>query len=193
MESSTVRPWSPLSAEAYAALALEAHALLADVPLPSGPREATMLEVRRVAEAAARRGGGGRVVSGLFALRGVLGAWLGLDEVPSGPASGVAGRVPEPIRAASLVPPGTMDGPFRVLYVLPSEALSETRNATVEAWLVWGLRPVAGGHDLVFAVHVRPTGPLTRPYLALIAPFRRFLVYPRLLRALHDAWVREDG
>ena len=97
-------------------------------------------------------------------------------------------RVPPEVLAESLVEPGSKDGPFRVVYVTKGEALSEIRNATVQAYLVWALKPAPHGCRLFFAIHVKPVGRWTRPYLALIAPFRRFVVYPQLLRRLHAAW-----
>ena len=38
--------------------------------------------------------------------------------------------------------------------------------------------------------HVRPVNAWTRLYLALINPFRRWIVYPSLLRQYHEAWKR---
>jgi len=90
-----------------------------------------------------------------------------------------------------MVEPGTLDGPFALLYVHPTEAVSEIRNATVHAFLVWSLECVPDGYQLFWAIHVLPVGHWTRPYLALIDPFRRWLVYPSLLRRIHEAWSRE--
>lgn len=36
----------------------------------------------------------------------------------------------------------------------------------------------------------RSVGCITAPYMRLIDPFRRFIVYPALLRAVHAAWMR---
>ena len=46
-----------------------------------------------------------------------------------------------------------------------------------------------GGHFLYLAVHVLPVGRWTRPYMMLIDPFRRWLVYPAMLRGIHQAWL----
>jgi hypothetical protein len=46
------------------------------------------------------------------------------------------------------------------------------------------------------AVYVRPRGPLGAAYLALIAPLRRSVVYPALLREIGRPWAtrpRADG
>lgn len=47
----------------------------------------------------------------------------------------------------------------------------------------------AGGYRFYFAVYVANVSPLTPVYMALIEPFRRFLVYPALLGNLRAAWV----
>ena len=100
-------------------------------------------------------------------------------------------RLTEADRRQSIVEPGTHDGPFAVLYVHESEAVSEIRNATVHAFLVWALEPAPEGCQLFWAIYVLPVSGWTTPYLALIDPFRRWLVYPSLLRRFHEAWCRE--
>jgi hypothetical protein len=91
----------------------------------------------------------------------------------------------------SIVEPGTPDGPFAVVYVHAMEAVSEIRNATVHGFLVWALEPAPSGYQLFWAIHVLPVSAWTRPYLAAIDPFRRWLVYPALLRSIHESWARE--
>ena len=71
------------------------------------------------------------------------------------------------------------------------EAVSEIRNATVHGFLVWALEPAAGGYELLWAIHVQPVSAWTAPYLALIEPFRRWMVYPALLRRIHESWIQE--
>jgi len=102
-------------------------------------------------------------------------------------------RLADADRERSSVEPGTRNGPFSVLYVHPAEAVSEIRNATAHALLVWALEPVPDGYQLFWAIHVLPVGAWTKPYMALIDPFRRFVVYPSLLRRIHEAWSREFG
>ncbi len=195
------RPWGRLDPADYRALPLRAHALLGDVPLhdawrvalPGDPARRTVPEVRRVAASLHEQGGRGGAVGALFGLRRRLGTLLGWDAAPTpGAAADLLDRIPAALRAQSLVPPGTMDGPFHVAYVLELEALSAIRNATVEAWLVVATRTTAQGGELVWGIHLRAVGWLTRPYMAIIDPFRRWLVYPRLLRDFHAAWIRTD-
>ncbi|MDH3223374.1 MAG: DUF2867 domain-containing protein [Gemmatimonadota bacterium] len=193
-----MRPWGRATEAEYRARRLLAHDLLAGVPLhdawrvflPGGARPCSMPEVRSVARALVHDGSLGLVVPALFGIRRRLGAWLGWDGPVDGqrPSVSMVSRVPERTLADSLVPPGSRDGPFSVVYVAADEAMSEIRNATVEAYLVSTLRPVTGGCELLFAVHVLPVGIWTRPYLALIAPFRRLFVYPALLKGMHQAW-----
>jgi len=99
-------------------------------------------------------------------------------------------RLSDTDRRDSIVAPGTLDGPFAVVYVHAMEAVSEIRNATVHGVLVWALEPTSNGYQLFWAIHVLPVGVWTKPYLALIDPFRRWLVYPALLRRIHEAWAQ---
>jgi hypothetical protein len=98
-------------------------------------------------------------------------------------------RVPEQDRRHSLVEPGTADGPFTVLYVHPHEAVSEIRNAIVHAFSVLALQPSGRGYRLFWAIYVARVGWQTALYMALIDPFRRWIIYPALLRHLHRAWM----
>jgi hypothetical protein len=75
-----------------------------------------------------------------------------------------------------------------MLYVFPSEALAEVRNATVHGFLAAALRPRSGGYDLFWAIYVKPVSFLTPVYMAVIDPFRRFVVYPELIREMQASW-----
>jgi hypothetical protein len=192
-----MKAWELASEQDYRAQRMLAHGLLADVPLhdvwrlvlPASGRPGTMTEVRRVAQSI-DRGGLGLAVPALFTIRRLAGKLLSWNEGAQGPwTSSLPGGLPSELAERSLVPAGTPDGPFRVTYVLDDEAMSETRNATVEAFLAGAIRPHPQGFELLFAIHVKPTGLLTRPYLAAIAPFRRFLVYPALLGSFHRQWA----
>lgn len=89
--------------------------------------------------------------------------------------------------------PGTPVGPFRLLYQFPGESLSEIQNATVHGYICVALAPTATGYRLYWAVYVLPVSWLTRPYLLAIEPFRRFIVYPALLRRIRRAWLARYG
>ncbi len=131
------------------------------------------------------------VVRFLFSLRGWLGRVFGWDaERPRPAGSSFLSRLSEADRRASLVEPGTPEGPFQVLYVSRQEAISEIQNATVHAFSVFALFEQPGGHRFYWAIHVRPVGRITSWYMRLIDPFRRFLIYPAVLRHIRTAWER---
>jgi hypothetical protein len=80
-----------------------------------------------------------------------------------------------------------------VLYVFANEALSEIRNATVHGFVALALRPRPSGYTLYMAIYVSPVSRLTPVYMALIDPFRRFVVYPALCREAQRSWARAYG
>ena len=131
-------------------------------------------------------------VRGLFTLRLALGRAFGWDDERHDPPSGsYVNRLAEADRSQSQVAPGTREGPFRVLYVLGEEALSELHNATVHAFLALALTPSPGGYTLYLAIYVKPVSRLTTLYMALIDPFRRLVVYPALGRHAQQRWSRK--
>jgi uncharacterized protein DUF2867 len=152
----------------FLALDLEAHARLRDVPLrdvsvidlPGGGEERTIADVRRLLEAARRRPP--FVVHALVRLRRFLGRIFRWD----GPGE-----------------------PLQVLYEHPHEMLSEARNATVHAFSCMALRRRPGGYRLYWAIYVENVSPFTPLYMAAIEPFRRFVVYPRILESIRAAWT----
>lgn len=74
-------------------------------------------------------------------------------------------------------------------YQEPEEVLSRLTNRTVTAFLHVSL---VERHPRL-AVYVRPNGALGRGYMALIEPFRRWVVYPALLAAGARAAARLSG
>ena len=187
--------------EEFARIDLRAHSLLADVPLhdawatdlPGGGPGRSMLDLRRIASLEALASANAAVRS-LFRLRRGLGRILGFDRAPPRTCSAsYLDRLSAADRAASRVPPGSREGPFQVLYVSPREAISEIRNATVHAFSVLALLEVPGGYRLYWAIYVRPVGRITAWYMALIDPFRRFVVYPATLRYIRSAWADSVG
>ncbi len=130
------------------------------------------------------------IVNFLFQLRFFVGRLLRWDETPPAEESrSYQNRLSAELRSQSQVEPGTADGPFRVLYQLPHESLSEIQNATVHAFLCLALVPQASGFRFYLAVYVLPVSWFTPIYMAAIEPFRRFLVYPAILRKVRSAWV----
>jgi len=195
-----VKAFARVEPRVYQRLELRAHALLAGVPLhdawrvelPGGGAGRTVADVGPLLSASSLASLS-PIVRALFGLRRWLGRVFRWD-APSGAIPDGAGphsflaRLTEEDRRRSLVLPGSADGAFTVLYVHPGEALREIRNATVHAFLVQALEPTDSGYRLFFAVHVAPVGRITRLYLAAIDPFRRWLVYPALLRHVRREW-----
>jgi hypothetical protein len=184
----------------FLALPLEVHALLPDVPLrdvtamdlPGGGPGRTILDVKALMPEEGTAAAGNWATRALFALRYALGRLFGWDE-PEPPEvearASYRKRLPPELVARSLQPPGTADGFFRIMYVLPQEMLVEARNATVHAFLASVLVPQGDHHRLYWAVYVKPTSWVTPIYMALIEPFRRFIVYPSLFRKVRAAWL----
>jgi hypothetical protein len=177
-------------------LSFAARAVLADVPihdvnvvdLPGGGAGRTITDVRAL-HAPGTLISANPVVRALFALRWFLGHRLGWDaKAPAQKSGSFLDRVPEETRLRSVRPPGSADGPFRLLYILEREALAEIQNATVHAFLLSLLVERPGGYRLYWVVYVKATSWVTHVYMALIEPLRRFVVYPALLREIRRAW-----
>ncbi|NBE55591.1 DUF2867 domain-containing protein, partial [Streptomyces boluensis] len=81
--------------------------------------------------------------------------------------------------------------PFVPLYELEHEWAAEMANRTVHAvmHLSWVEDPeVEGGYRGRMAVLVKPNGLFGQAYMAAIAPFRRLIVYPQLMRFWERRW-----
>ena len=89
--------------------------------------------------------------------------------------------MPRPDRSSTL--------PFRSVYLTNDEWAAELANRTVHAVMHMSWVPDdAGGYRGQMAVLVKPNGLLGRLYMAGIAPFRRLLVYPPLMRDFEQTW-----
>jgi hypothetical protein len=181
----------------YLKLPLRAHDVLRDVPLydvsvvdlPGGGPGRTVADVRAIESSAPPS----RIAQLLYVVRCALGRTFGWDRVSMRPEDSLAPRLSARDRAESEVEPGTPDGPFRALYRFRTEALSEIRNATVQGYVCLALVPTAQGYRLYFAVYVRPVSWVSRPYLLLIEPFRRFMLYPAMFRRIRRGWAATYG
>ena len=181
----------------FRTLPLEVHALLEDVPirdvtaidLPGGGPGRTLSDVRALSSSGDPLSAN-PLARALFALRFWLGRVLGWDRPwHDRPETSFLSRVPPALRARSVVPPGTIDRGFRLLYLVERESLAEIRNATVHAFLCAALRERPEGYRLYWAVYVKPLSWLTPVYMAFIEPFRRFIVYPAMLERVRRAWA----
>lgn len=184
----------------FRALDLRVNALLYDVPLEdawviplSGGGEGRTLQDLRVLMATGGKGSPA-VVRALFGLRHYIGGLLGWDNRrPVWNGASYADRLTAADRAQSLVAPGTPDGSFTVLYRFQDEQLGELRNATVLAFSSLSIRPTPGGYMAYLGVFVQPVHRFTGLYMAAIAPFRRLIVYPALIRQLQKFWLKHYG
>lgn len=138
----------------------------------------------------------------LWNLRDRLGVWFDLGEV-SAPVEGEeSGGLPIPGSAETSlrdrVPPdlrGTAKGfafgslPFVPLYRTDREAAAELSNKTVHGVAHLGWVDLGDGRwEGRMAVYVKPRGAFGRAYMALIKPFRYWIVYPALMRQMERAW-----
>lgn len=161
-----------------------------ELPTPGGPDDLDRL-VQGFAggDGSSVRGG---VVGFLFAARWKLGAWFGWDA----PDNGVGGRVRsvrERLPADLAAGPRGPDSkvlPFTSVFQTHDEWVAETANSTVHALLHLGwVCDDAGVYRAQMTALVRPNGRAGRVYMALIAPLRRVVVYPRMLRAIGRRWA----
>ncbi|MFP4321245.1 MAG: DUF2867 domain-containing protein [Anaerolineales bacterium] len=179
---------------------LAVHDLLSDVPLldvweiilEGGGGGRTMADVRAML-IAADPAELNPLARFLFALRARMGQWFGWDAPPDAPQIVPPGsylhRLPDALRAASETEPGEVLGPVRVLYQLPEEWLAETINATTHAFLHFSLHPAPEGHYRAYlAVYAQHGAWWSRYYMALIEPFRLWVVYPSVIRFLAARW-----
>jgi len=138
----------------------------------------------------------------LWGLRDRLGVWFGLGEIstaadereidnlpiPGASETSLRDRLPPELRGtASDVNFGSL--PFVPLYRLDREAAAEISNKTVHAvgHLAWVERD-DGRYEGRMAVYVKPRGVFGRAYMALIKPFRYWIVYPALMKEMETAW-----
>jgi hypothetical protein len=185
-----------ITADEFQRLPLRAHSLLADVPLHDvwaidlrggGPGR-TMVDLRTLLSKG-KLTSANPAVNFLFWFRTQLGRMFGLDEEPRGASrKSFLHRLSSADREASLVPAGTREGSFRILYVSKQEAISEIQNSTVHGFSVFALIERSPDYRLYWAIYVLPVSRFTSWYMRLIDPFRRVIIYPAVLRRIEGAW-----
>jgi hypothetical protein len=201
------------SRDAFLSLPLVVHSVLADVPL----RDVTVVDLpnggagRTVGDVWKLLPGGVQVranlpTRALFAIRRFLGRALRWDTQASSTLDGsYRDRVDPAVLRRSRPPGDARVRSFETLYELDNELLIEARNATVHAFMSVALVPVVplapsalqvptpgsgeSGYRLYWAVYVKPVSRFTSLYMAVIEPFRRFIVYPSLLGGVRRAWA----
>jgi hypothetical protein len=127
----------------------------------------------------------------LFAVRWKLGALLGWDNSTAGVGARVDSlrdHLPTELREAYRGEDSD-SMPLKAIYEIDMESARELANKTVHTvmHLSW-VQGANGDHELRMAVLVKPNGWPGRLYMAVIAPFRYFIVYPALARQWERAW-----
>jgi hypothetical protein len=192
-----------ISPTEFYALPLRVHTFLADVPLhdvwavdlPTRRDGVTLSEfLRRASQdgfdaADAEINRFPPMARALFHLRFFLGRIFRLEAEPKDALAASFGRrLTAEDRARSFVVSGTPEGLFRVVYRFENEQLLEIQNRTVHAAALSALAESADSYRFYFAVYVRQSTWITPFYMALIDPFRRWIIYPAMLRKIRAIW-----
>ena len=130
----------------------------------------------------------------LFSFRFFLGRIFRLEDEPKdASAASFGSRLTAEDRARSSVGAGTPEGLFRVVYRFENEQLVEIHNRTVHGAALSALVERADGYRFYFAVYVLETAWITPYYMALIDPFRKWIIYPALLKRIRATWDQNIG
>ena len=184
-----------ISSQEFQRLPLRVHYFLAGVPvhdvwavdLPHTRSGITLDEFLRTASARPCRLS--PPARALLNLRLFVGRVFGWDREPDAAAcESFATRMTSADRSKSLVPAGTREGLFRVVYRFENEQLLEVINRTAHAAALSALIETASAYRFYFGVYVRNVSRFTPVYVALIDPFRKLIVYPSLLRSVLVTW-----
>jgi hypothetical protein len=71
--------------------------------------------------------------------------------------------------------------------------LVELIDRTVHAAALSALAEMPKGYRFYFAIYVRKRGWITPVYMAAIDPFRRWVIYPAILRQIDSDWTKAFG
>jgi Protein of unknown function (DUF2867) len=185
-----------ISPTEFYALPLRVHAFLAGVPLhdvwavdlPARREGVTLSEfLSRAPQSRSNRLP--PAAHALLRFRLFLGRIFRLEAEPKDASvASFASRLTPEDHSGSSVAPGTPEGLFRVVYRFENEQLLEVHNRTVHAAALSALTKNAAGYRFYFAVYVRPTSRLTPLYMALIDPFRKWIIYPSILKSIRATW-----
>jgi hypothetical protein len=137
--------------------------------------------------------GDSRLSSALFAIRTSLGERLGWDDradplpIPGCGETSLRERLPADLDVEAGNAIG--ESSFRPVYRTTDEWAAEISNSTVHAVLHLGwVRRKDRSYRGQMGIYVKTRGRFGRLYMALIAPFRHYVVYPALLRRIERAW-----
>lgn len=132
------------------------------------------------------------LVRTLLKTRLFIGGLLGWDREPTAWES-FAARLTSTDRSRSLLPVGSREGPFRVVYRFENEQLLELINRTVHAAALSALVETENAYRFYLGLYVSSVSRFTPIYMALIYPFRKLVVYPSLLRSVRAKWKEGFG
>ena len=189
-----------ISTQEFERLPLRVHDFLAGVPL----HDVWVLDLPRVRpgitldeflrRASTRPFTLPPLVRALLNIRVFVGRLLGWDrEQATAGSDSFAIRMTDADRSRSLVPAGTREGVFRVVYRFENEQLLELINRTARGGALSAIVETANAYRFYFAVYVRIVSRFTPIYMAMIDPFRKLVVYPSYLRTVRVTWEREFG
>jgi hypothetical protein len=143
----------------------------------------------------------GRATSALVELRRVLGRLFGWDRdvftlpIPGCTERSIAERMTEADRRRSSVDPHRRTTPFTevlMVYRFEDEALLEISNNTIHALVHFSwVDDDRSGKTARLAVYIKSRGIMSRIYMAMIEPFRNWIVYPAYTEHLAALWGEE--
>ncbi len=134
------------------------------------------------------------LVRALLSIRLFVGRLFGWDRELAATASQTfATRLTTADRSKSVVPVGTREGFFRVVYRFENEQLLELSNRTAHAAAMSAVVETGNAYRFYFAVYVRRVSRFTPVYMALIDPLRKLVVYPSILRSVRASWDQAFG
>src|SRR6266849_6715148 len=185
-----------ISPTEFYALLLRVHTLLADVPLHDVwavdlPTHRDGVTLSKFLRRASQRGVNRLppVARALIRLRLFLGRIFRLEAEPKDALTASFGsRLTPEDRARSFVVSGTPEGLFRVVYRFENEQLLEVQNRTVHGAALSALAERADSYRFYFAVYVRQRTWITPFYMGLIDPFRKWIIYPAMLKKIRATW-----
>jgi hypothetical protein len=189
-----------ISTQEFKRVPLRVHDFLAGIPLhdvwvidlPRKRPDITLDEFLRAAGALPFTPSA--IVRALLSIRFFVGRLLGLDREPNATVKETfASRLTTADLSRSLAQAGTRHGPFRIVYRFENEQLLELINRTAHAAALSALVETATAYRFYFGVYVQSVGRLTPVYMHLIDPFRKWIVYPSLLRSIRRTWNHTFG
>jgi hypothetical protein len=190
-----------LSPEEFQATDFRVNSFLADVELHDvwvfhlrgGPEDLTLRDAQEII-ASQSPYEANTAVALLVGVRMSLGGLLGWDdEEYFDTSSSYTNRLTVDDRWRTLEVPGSGGDMFKIVYTFENELLAEMMNRTAHAFFCMAMEPAGNGYTMYWAIYVRETSALTPFYMALIDPFRRYLVYPSIVRNVERAWAASQA